>query len=193
MAKSSSGSYNSGITVTTNELLDPQSIEQLNVSSEEFKEFLIKMRNVIGNIALTLNYKDTGLYTLEEYICSQLYFSDPSIGSTSTNQPSTINKRDVFRKVINFGALPNTAAKTVAHDITINATATATLFSLTRLYGAATDPTLGAVKSIPLPYASPTAANCIELSIDKDNVIITTGSNRTAFTKCYVVIEYIQE
>lgn len=96
-----------------------------------------------------------------------------------------MRNRDVYRKVIDFGALPNAGVKTVAHGITFDASS-----SLTHLYASATDPVN--LLYIPIPYASPTLANNIEISLDSTNVIITTGTNRSAFTICYVVIEWLK-
>lgn len=95
--------------------------------------------------------------------------------------------RTIFRKVIIFGALPNTATKAIVHGITVDEN-----FTLIQMYAGASDPT-GVFPSVPIPYASPTAADNIELRLDDTNVYITTGSDRTAFTRCNVVIEYIQE
>ena len=88
--------------------------------------------------------------------------------------------------VVNFGQLPNTATTTVAHGIDFT-----TEYTLTRFYGAATDTTNRVY--IPLPYASPTLANNIELSADATNVSITTGSDRTNFDTTYVILEYLKQ
>jgi hypothetical protein len=130
--------------------------------------------NLMANV---LNVKDTGYYNTLEYVCGQLYFPDPAI----TDQIF----RQVFRTVIDFGALPNTATKSVAHNLTFTPS---TLF--TRIYGTATDTT--GITGIPLPYASPTAANNIELSVDATNVNVTAGSNRTNFNKCVIILEYLK-
>ena len=96
-----------------------------------------------------------------------------------------MQNRDVYRKVIDFGALPNTATTSVAHGISFDASST-----LTHLYAAATDPVNFIY--LPIPYASPTLANNIEIYLDATNVNIITGSNRAAFTICYVVIEWLK-
>jgi len=146
------------------------------------KELLVKLRQVVNELSLIINTKDTGIYTQEEFVNGQVWFppETPLSGKTPGVQ------RQVIRKVVNFGALPNTATKSVAHNITFTSN-----FSITRLYGAATDP--AGLNYIPLPYASPTDAQNIALNCDGTNVNITTGNDRTAFTKCYVVIEYITE
>ena len=136
----------------------------------------------LNQMSLVLNTKDTGYYPLTEFVCGQLYFPDPTLTSASTTTPVW---RQVFRKVINFGALPNTATKTVAHGITITATT-----SFTRIYGCATDPS---TSFLPLPLCSTAAlANNITLYADATNVIISTGIDRSGYTTCYVVLEYIK-
>ncbi len=130
-------------------------------------------------MTITLNKKETGLYEEFETATGQLYFKD----LTATDP----QKRNVSRVVVNFGALPNTGTKTVAHGITFP---TPNTYSAVNIYAAATDPT--GIINIPIPYASPTLANNIELLIDATNISITTGSDRTAFTKCYVVFEFIK-
>lgn len=131
-------------------------------------------------MSLVLNTKDTGYYPLTEFINGQLWFPDPALSSSTATAPTY---RQVYRKVINTGALPNTGTSSVAHGITITATT-----SFTRIYGAATDPS---TTFIPLPYASPVDAENIALYVDAVNVNITTGNDRTGFTTSYVVLEWI--
>lgn len=116
-----------------------------------------------------VNSAESGYYDRTEILNGQQFFtsSDPQ------------NPKMAYRKVVDFGVLPNTGLKSVPHGIT-------GIVSLTRLYGAATDPT-GAY--IPLPYASGSA---IELYADNTNINVITTSNRTNFTTCYVVIEYLK-
>lgn len=86
--------------------------------------------------------------------------------------------------VVDFGALPNTGTKSVPHNITVTGS---TIW--TRYYATATYP---GSSGIPIPYASPTLANNIEINVDATNVNITTGSDRTAYTTTYVILEYLQ-
>ncbi len=180
MAKFFSG--DPGAFVPTTDIFDVQRIQELDVKSDEFKEFLVRLRQSVNDIAMVLNVKDTGFYSEEEYVNSQVFFPNPSLSSTSSQTPV---ERQVFRKVINFGTLPNTASTSVAHGITTDAN-----FTFTRIYGAATDPS---TSYIPIPYASSTAANSIEIAVDTTNIVITTGSNRSGFTTTYVVLEYIKQ
>lgn len=131
-----------------------------------------KLNFIYSLIANATNLRDISQYENVEVINGQQYF-------TSGNPQK---KRQVYRKVINFGALPNAATKSVAHGITLSATS-----EFTRIYATATQPN---TSFLPIPYAS--AADSIELSVDMTNVNITTVSNRTAYTICYVVLEYIK-
>ena len=140
-------------------------------SSPQFKELIVKLHQNINSIAILLNLKDTGQYSPNEFVCGQQY----ALGD---------NPSQIFRKLINFGALPDTDTKTIAHGIAPTVDA-----KFTRIYGAASDTTNRLY--LPLPYASSTAANNIELSVDATNVTIITGSNRSAYASTFIVLEYM--
>ena len=170
-----SNPQNYGSFVPTTNVWDVDSLQSVDVQSPEFKELLVRLYQNVNNIALVLNTKDSGYYVPSEFVNGQVLFPDP----ITMNQ----NMRQIFRLLVNFGALPNTAAKSVAHGLTPNSS-----WVFTRIYACATDPS--GFNYIPIPYASPTLANSIELSVNSTNVTITTGSDRTNFTICYVIVEY---
>lgn len=153
---------------------------EVNVNSDEFKELIVQLYQIINNVALVTNIKDSGYYVLTEFVTGALYFPNPALTSLTARTPTF---RQVFRKVINFGALPN-GTKSVAHGLPITAG-----YSFTKIYATATNPS---TSFIPIPYASATGDN-IELSVDATNVTITTASDRTAYTICYAVLEFIKE
>lgn len=166
----------------TTDVWDVAQLYDVDVNSDEFKELLVRLYQNVNNIALAVNLKDTGYYTLQEFLNSQAYFANPALSSSTPQAPVL---RQVFRKVINFGALPNAGAKSVAHNIPITSG-----YSFTRIYGTASDQS--APRSfIPLPYASAAGDN-IELQVDDTDVIITTTIDRTNYTICYVVLEYVK-
>lgn len=147
---------------------------------DNLKELVIRLTQSVNNISVAVNLKDTGYYVLEEYVNGQVFFQNPAA-------TSTLPSRQVFRKVIDFGALPNAAAKTVAHGIAPDAT-----FTFTRIYATASDPVN--LLYIPIPYASTVAiANNVQLDVDAVNVTITTGINRIAFSRTFVILEYIKQ
>jgi hypothetical protein len=170
-----SNPQNYGSFVPTTNVWDVDELMSVDVKSPEFKELLVRLYQNLNVIALVLNTKDSGYYVPSEFVNGQMLFQSP----TATNN----QMRQIFRLLVNFGALPNTAAKSVAHGLTPNSS-----WVFTRIYACATDPS--GFNYIPIPYASPTLANSIELSVNSTNVTITTGSDRTNFTICYVIVEY---
>jgi hypothetical protein len=171
-----------GSFIQTTQVWDIAQLQDTEVTSPQFKELLVRLYQQVGNIAVVLNTKDSGLYQLSEFVDGQLWFSNPALNSST---PQSAQDRQDFRKVINFGPLPNTGTKSVPHGITCTPMTT-----FTRIYATASDTT--GFNYIPLPYASPTTANNIELNVDATNVNIITGSNRSNFNICYVVLEYLQ-
>lgn len=173
-----------GAFLPTTNVWDVSEIYSTDVNSDEFKELLVRLYQNMNNVALAVNAKDTGAYENEnEFVTGQNFFSNPTLTSTSSTTPT---KRPVFRKVINFGVLPNAAATgSVAHGLTIT-----DQYTFTRIYGAASDITGGSY--VPLPYASATAADVIELDVDATNVNITVGKDQSAYATAYIVLEYIK-
>lgn len=144
---------------------------QLDISIE-FPDDLEGLRDTINDvyqsIASTVNTKEGALYVPIEKLTSGQYFlaSNPQ------------QNRAVYRMVVDFGALPNTGTKSVAHNIVgwdVN-------FRLVRAYGAATDP-IG-FSGIPIPNDN------IFLEINATNVIVTTTANYSAYTESTIVIEF---
>lgn len=125
-------------------------------------------------IANAVNSKEGALYFPVEVSTFQQYFTP--------DDPQRL--RATYRKTIDFGVLPNAGTKTVPHGITFTED-----FSMTRMYGAATDP-VSPFRYIPLPYAHPTANTSIALEADGTNVTVITGINYSNFTRCTVVLEY---
>lgn len=171
----------SGSFVKTNFILDVAKLQDIDVQSEEFKELLVRLYQDLGLMLSSLNDKENGYYALNQFMTGKQLF--PSAPSTSL-----VNQyyRPVTRKVINFGALPNAGTKSVPHGITCNSGV-----SFVYIGGCATDPV--GFNYIPLPYASPTLVNNIELKVDATNVTIITGSNRSAFTITYIVLEFVTQ
>lgn len=167
---------NIGAFVATTNVWDVTQLAQLDVNSPEFKELLVRLYQNVNNIAILLNLKDTGYYDQNEFVNSQLYFPNPA--------KNTQQYRQVFRTVVNFGTLPNAGTKSVAHNIAITVGVT-----FTRIYATASDTTSFAY--IPIPFVE-TTGNEIQIDVDATNVNITTTSDRTNFTICYVVLEYIK-
>lgn len=138
---------------------------------EEGKEFRQGINNLYQRIASNVNNKTGGLYVPQEKTNGEQYFS-------ATN---TQKYRNVYRMVVDFGALPNAGSKSVQHDIP----GWGKDFRLTCAYGASTDPE--ALEALPLPNDG------ISLEINSTDVTVTTTSDRSSFTATTIVIEYVKE
>jgi hypothetical protein len=148
----------------------------------KLQELLIRLYQNLNRMSLVVNIKESGFYPLQEFVTSNQYFPNPNNNSTTAAYASL---RPVFRTVINFGALPNAAKKSVAHNIQFNSG-----FTVTRIYAAASDTT--GLTYIPIPFVDVTGTNPVQLDVDQTNVNITTITNLTNYNICYVVVEYMK-
>ena len=109
-----------------------------------------------------------------------------SSNSYSTDEVKTggkwIDGKPIYRKVVDFGALPNATIKEVSFD-NINAD------TFVKIEGIAMNNSGSAVT---IPFADTSAATqSITIFINSSSVSINTGAtNRSDYTKCYVTIEY---
>ncbi len=168
---------NNGAFVPNTYVWDVAQIQSVDVNSREFKELLVRLYQNIGSIATALNIKDSAYYSLGEFVNGQLFFPSPALSSETQ---SVARFRQVTRLVINFGALPNTGTKSVAHGLTPNSS-----WTFTRIYATASDTT--GLTYIPIPSLR---AN---LTVDATNVNITTTANLTNYNVCYVILEYLKQ
>lgn len=147
---------------------------------EEAKPFLVEQ---LKRIAQAINTREIGWYLDEELLAGKAFIP----GSTPLSDlPTSEVFRQVFRKVIDFGALPNAAPKSIAHGITVDSN-----FTLVQLWASATDPV--GFTALPIPYADAAGVDNIQLDMGPVNVNITTTTNKTAYSICYVTIEYLLE
>lgn len=135
---------------------------------EDPKELREAINDLYQDIASTVNTKEGALFVPIEKLTSGQYFiaANPQ------------KNRAVYRMVVDFGALPNTGTKSVAHNIVDwdeN-------FRLVRAYGAATDPI--ALEALPIPNDG------IFLKNNATDVIVTTTADFSAFTECTIVLEF---
>lgn len=94
-----------------------------------------------------------------------------------------INGKKLYRKVINFGALPDSSTKAVAHGIS-------NLESIIDIKGICANDT----SFLALPYANPIHLYLsIAVYANKNNVYVEVGSDRSAYKNCYIILEYTKE
>src|ERR1700679_1134265 len=171
-----------GSFVGTTNVWDVGELEDIDVTSPEFKELLVRLYQNLNLMSLSLNTRDAGYYDTSQFVSGQLFFPNVAANDIDSNANDF---RQAMRLVVDFGTLPNSGSKSVAHGITVSGST-----SFTRIFATASDP-IG-FNYIPIPYASTTLINNVELSVDGTNVTITTGIDRTNFTTFIVVLEYLQ-
>lgn len=174
--------YVSSSSIPTTAVLDVSDVYSTEVTSPEFKELIVRLYQNFNMMLLAINDKDTGIYDTDEFITGQSFFSNPNLNSTTS---SIATEREVYRKVINFESLPNATTKSTAHGITIDANVT-----FTRIYGASSN--AAGTSFIPLPHSSTTLNKNVELIVTNTNVSVITGIDMSAYTRTYIVLEYIR-
>lgn len=176
-----------GLFLPTTTVIDIGYIQDIDQFTPDIlKQILIRVVQALNDSNSTVNLKDSALYPLTEFVTGQTYFPDPTLSSTTGQNPE---QRQTFRKVFNVGPLANAGTTTIPHGITVT-----NLTTFTRIYGTAND--VGVTKQyIPLPFvdvSGTVAAGNIELSVDNTNIYITTTGNGTNFTICYVILEFLK-
>jgi hypothetical protein len=169
-----------GVFLPLTSIYDPESLQQAEKLNPEMKNFIISSTQQYNNIANVLNIKETAYYITTELLNSQIWFKQAPFNQGESPF------RNAYRLVVNFGELPNAGTYNVPHNIQ---GLTAGVMSWTKIYGVATD---AAGNGIPIPYASGTANDNIEIWADLTNVNIKTLKNYSAYTTTYVVLEYLK-
>lgn len=147
---------------------------------EDMEELRIKLYQYLNLFAQTINSKESGAYLSEEILTGRQF-----IPTYSTDFSTNAKVRDVFRKVIETGALPNSGTSSTAHGISVTSE-----YSVTAIYGGATRPN---TTYIPLPYVVVGGTNGVQVNMDSTNINITTTSNYSAYTRSFVIVEYIKQ
>jgi len=166
-----------GYYVPTTNVWDIQKINTVDVNSSDFKELLVNLYQNLNKMSKAVNTRDNGMYFNQELVNNQQWFSN--INSTVLSQA-----RIDYRKVVDFGALPNATTKSVPHGLIINANTT-----WTHIRATATDP-IGLL-GISLNYAN-TSGDIAVVDVDSTNVNITTNANFSNYTRCLVVLEFLK-
>lgn len=143
------------------------------VFPDDQQERNVVLTEMYIDIANSMNVREVGIYDQVELLAGQTFF-DPA---------NAQNKRDVFRRVYNIGAIAAGATLNTAHGLT-------GITSYTHIYGTCvTD----AIDFRPLPYVSTVALNQqISLTITPINIVIVNGAASANITSAIVVLEYLK-
>jgi hypothetical protein len=145
---------------------------------EDARGFLVERLREITN---AVNIREIGWFLDVELLSGKTLF--PGVNTQGNASPQ--QNRQILRKVIDFGPLPNSAVKSVPHGIVVDDN-----FTLITLYAGAFDP-IG-LTGLPIPFSASTTTR-IQIDMDAVNVNITTVSPRSNYTNVKVIIEYCQE
>lgn len=88
----------------------------------------------------------------------------------------------LYRKTVNFGALPNNATKTVAHGIS-------NLKYIKSYEGTAKSTSNGYYLTLPYIHST-SASRYVEMYFDSTNISIATKEDRSVYDICYITLEY---
>lgn len=148
---------------------------------DDARPFIVEQLKRISN---AVNIREIGWFLDQELLAGKAFI--PGINIVNDGGSSQ-QFRQVLRKVIDFGSLPVAGTKSVPHGITFDAN-----FTLIQIWAAATDPV--GLTAIPIPYIDPASfAFSVRLAMDSTNVNISVGGNASNYTRCFVVLEYLQE
>lgn len=135
--------------------------------------------DVGGNFTISGDVAISGDVQIDGALTGDGVFQDPSYSTSEvTLDRKWIGGETLYRKVVSFGALPNSSTTNVAHGITSLA-----LVVRMDIIATASGPTI-----IPIPWTNSTGA--VEVFLDGTNISITTNDNKSSYTTCYVVLEY---
>lgn len=174
-------------------LFDVTQFQQIEINSENFKMLMVQLARQTNEISLALNNKPTGQYLTSIYRSGNNWFQPPLAGNYPNNQQ---NLRPEYQLVVEFGALPNTATKQVAHNIPIDALTSGGVntYRFVEIKGCANKPDTAGIglRYIPLPYSSATLVNNIEVYVDNTYVTVVTAADYSAFTSTTFVLRFLQ-
>lgn len=104
--------------------------------------------------------------------------------TTETVIGTWIDGKTIYRKIVDFGALPNTNAKSVS-------TGVSNIDTLIKIGASSLNPTSGDYMYLPYAHTSGLASQVtLYININDNLINIRTGNDRSGFTKTYVIMEY---
>ena len=158
------------------------SINKYNSQTGDLVNLASGSRMWIGSKQAHDNAKQAG--TLPNN-CLIAITDDSEDNNYSTDEKLTgkywIDGKPIYRKVIDFGPLPNTTTKGVAHGIS-------NLSQIITLYGISYSPMNSSWYTV--PAANSVSTYCFALWCDRTNVSVKTGDDRTYQTPTYIILEY---
>jgi hypothetical protein len=154
--------------------------------SKDYSTTFNNLMLVKGDVELPYGaYVDKKIYVKNDNGVYDKFYDETNLENYSTEERrigTWIDGKPLYRKVISCGALPNATSKSVAHGI-------ANLDTFTSVRGIAMATNYKYTKT--LPSATPSdLKGAIGLDVSDTSIFISTGLDRTEYTKSYVILEY---
>jgi hypothetical protein len=152
--------------------------EGIILPETDSQDFPVVLKNRFEEISYLLNRKIEGTFSSEESLTGQRLVLD-------SNPPGVIGN-EIFRRVIDFGSLPNSSTKKVPHYIAITED-----LAITKLYGTATrQGTTGTFAALTFPQK--TNVYRVDLEMDGIEVKVVTNYDLSLYLRCFIFIEYVK-
>ena len=152
---------------------------------DEWEDAKGMLAEALRLISETVNTKDSGYMIQQEILSASQFYK----GAGETLRP-------IFRKVINFGSLPNATTKEIEHKIETNGSTISDKFTLVNMYLSATKGTITGDPdpiAFSLQYYSLDAGADIVLYLTDTNVVVKTLTDYSLYTRSSIVLEYLKE
>jgi hypothetical protein len=169
----SSKQYVSGITTSNNTIAVPDNAKYARLSMRKTYTNSASIQKGISIITPSINVDNEEIYKQGQ---NEVYSTSERIIGT------WIDGKPLYRKVIDCGALPNNATKAINHNVT-------NVNYMVKVEGTAWNPTIK--NAFPLNLSRPSSpTGAIGLWYDETQIKIETATDRSAWTKTYVILEY---
>lgn len=167
----------------TSSSIVPFQIQENKAFPKEWEKFWPLFMDFYQKISKSSNSKDIGLYEPIELLNGQKYYYPTPPADKNPN-----TKREVYRKVIECGILPNAGTTVIAHGIV----GIGNTWMFTRIYGTAREPAGVAPRPYFIPIPNGGVTRPIEIMVDTTSINLTTTVNLSMFTYSIVILEYVK-
>lgn len=180
-----------GSFVPTTNVWDVNALDTMDVNSKDFKLLLVRLYQNISDISHTLNQKEGGYYTNQQYTTGALWFPNPANDTMAGSQKQPYRQEN--RIVIKMPTLMPGATVSAPHGLALG-----NQWTFTQIYGATTNPTtlaaMAGVVGLPIPNVDPVDPTMeIGVTVDFFNVNVTAGANAVLaqYTQTYIVLKFL--
>jgi hypothetical protein len=150
----------------------------------DFEQLLLKLTDYSRSVSTSINQREICAYERDEILSGSTLFSVEQTEDIGTEYvPTSRYLRPVYRKVIDFGPLPNSGVTSIPHYLPISETWQFIKVLTVPNNQNATGST---------PFATPIPNATARVDITLTDVVITTTADYSAYNVCTVILEYVK-